>query len=277
MRCKRCPFESKMKVGNKMSKKEVYKALGIEYQSGKILAPEFGWIQELLVDGNSKLGKGVWTFSTLPTNQQFTVEINGKEYVIGGTCPCSCPGCYATKGNYNFSGVRKSLAIKTYLAKNFPEFVKNAIIAQIKACDIKLCRIHASGDFFGMQYIVMWREIVKESASCVFWTYTKNKVAENAFSDLQNINIVKSIVPGFGFNFGKCEYILKVYNALKEIGKPVYICRCGIDNNQHCTNCKGCSKNEFVLFIEHSTGYNAESDPLFPELKAIIESQAKPE
>lgn len=167
-----------------------------------------------------------------------------------------------------------SNAIKTYLARNHMDFVKRAIIAQIIADNIKLCRIHASGDFFSIEYVEMWRDIVKACEACVFWTYTKNTEAENAFNDFDNINIVKSVIHGFGFNFGTCGYILKVYRALKEAGKSVYICRCGIDKNQHCTNCKGCSKSEYVLFIEHSTGYKAEEDPLFEEVKAIIENQA---
>ena len=113
----------------------------------------------------------------------------------------------------------------------------------------------------------------KSVTRAFFWSYTKNEIAEKAFDDLKNVNIVKSIVPGFGFNFGHCDYILMVYKALKAMGKDVYICRCGIDKNQHCVNCKGCSENTFVLFIEHSTSYKAESDPAYSELKSIIESQ----
>lgn len=66
----------------KSSKKKIYASFGIEFKNGKILAPVFGWINPLLVDGNSKLGKGVWTFSTLPSNKVFTVNINGKDYEI---------------------------------------------------------------------------------------------------------------------------------------------------------------------------------------------------
>lgn len=256
-----------------MNKKSIYAMFGIEYKNGKILAPLFGWINPLLVDGNSKLGKGVWTFSTLPSNNTFHVVINGLSFDVKGTCPCNCKGCYAQTGFYNMPSVLQSNAIKTILARDYAEFVKNAIIAQIIADNIKLCRIHASGDFFSNAYVEMWKDIVKACSDCVFWSYTKNADAEGAFDGLSNINIVKSVVHGYGFNFGTCEYVLKVYKALKDMDKDVYICKCGIDKNQHCTNCKGCSKNEFVLFIEHSTNYKAENDPLFDELKEIIASQ----
>ena len=259
----------------KANKKAIYAKYDIQYENGKIYAPLFGWISPLLVDGNSKLGKGVFTWSMLPGNHAFDGIVNGQKIVTFGTCLCNCPGCYAKTGFYNMPSVLAANALKTSLTRVYPDFVKRAIIAQIEADNIKLCRIHASGDFFCAEYIQLWREIVKACPGCVFWTYTKNKDAERAFDDLENINIVKSIVPGYGFNFGKCGYILKVYAALKEQGKPVYICRCGIDKNQHCTNCKGCSKNEFVLFIEHSTSYKAEQDPLFKEVKRIIEEQPK--
>lgn len=258
-----------------MNKKVIYAKYGIEYKAGKINTPMFGWIAPLLVDGNSKLGRGVWTFSTLAGNGWYHVEINGEPFDTKGTCPCNCKGCYAQTGFYNMANVKASLAIKTILARLYMDFVERAIMAQIEADNIKLCRIHAAGDFFSIEYIEMWERICKACENCLFWTYTKNAAAQSAFDDIPNANIVKSCVPGFGFNFGHCDYILKVYKALKAMGKSVYICRCGIDKNQHCVNCHGCANNEYVLFIEHSTSYKAEEDPAFPELKAIIESQAK--
>lgn len=256
-----------------MTKKEIYAKYGIEYKSGKILSPLFGWVALLLINGNAKLGKGVYTFSILPTNELYQFIFDGIEFQVRGTCPCHCKGCYATKGFYCMSSTKNSLAKKTILVRECLDWVKRAILAQIEAENIKMLRIHASGDFMSAEYIQMWREIVDSTPSTVYWTYTKNPDAEHAFDDMNNINVVPSLVKGFGFNFGHCDYILKVYRALKELGERVYICRCGIDPNQHCVNCKGCSENTFVLFIEHSTEYKAEDDPCFEELKAIIENQ----
>jgi len=257
------------------SKKEIYASYGITYENGKIVSPIFGPIPELLIDGNEKIGKGVYHFSTLPTNGKFIVDIGGVEYVVFGTCPCHCAGCYATKGNYNFKGVRTSLAIRTILVRYHMDFVRRAIQAQLIADHVKLCRIHASGDFFSSEYVEMWAEIVRENPDCNFWTYTKNRDAENAFDGLENGNIVRSIVPGCGLNFGRCDYIMDTFNTLKSAGESVYICRCGIDKNQHCVNCKGCATHKYVLFIEHSTEYKALNDPAFPELRDVIESQAQ--
>ena len=259
-------------MAKKMSKKDIYRTFGIEYNNNKVLSP-IGYVNPLLINGNEKIGKGVWHFSTLPTANYYTVTINGKEIEIKGTCPCSCKGCYATKGNYQYNSVIESLAIKTYLVRNYIDFVERAIKAQIAAERIQFLRIHASGDFDSLEYIEMWKRIVSECSDTTFWTYTKNETAEHAFDSFSNANIVKSLIPHIGLNFGHCDYILSVYNELKRQGKTVYICRCGIDKNQHCTNCKACSTHDYVLFIEHSTEYKAEKDPAFETLKAVIEAQ----
>ena len=47
------------------TKRSIYESHGIEYRNGKIYHPVFGWINPLLINGNAKLGKGVWTFSVL--------------------------------------------------------------------------------------------------------------------------------------------------------------------------------------------------------------------
>lgn len=264
----------KVKAVKRMSKKAIFAKYGILYNNGMIFCEYLNmWINLLLVNGNQKIGKGCYHFSTLPTMNIFNVIINGIEYAVKGTCKCNCIGCYATKGNYNFPSVIKALAIRTILIRNDLAFVENAIKAQIESESIQLCRIHASGDFDSIEYAMMWHRITKHFSSCAFWTYTKVKECENIFADVSNANIVKSVIHGFGYNYGHCEYILTVYNALKAMGKDVYICRCGIDKNQHCTNCKGCSKNEYVLFIEHSTEYVAENDPFYPVIVSIIENQ----
>lgn len=261
----------------RISKKEIYAKYGIEYKAGKIFVPLFGWRRPLLVNGNEKIGKGAWHYSQLPTGRVYKIDIDGVEYEVKGTCPCNCQGCYATKGNYNFKSVIRSLAMKTIIARQYPDFLERAIMAQIEADNIKLLRIHAAGDFFSVEYALMWQRIAIAFPNTVFWTYTKNRDCENIFDGLSNANIVKSIIHGFGFNFGHCDYILKVYRALVSMGKSVYICKCGIDKNQHCTKCHGCATHDYVLFIEHSTEYVAEKDPCFEELKAIIENQATPE
>lgn len=259
-------------MAKRITKKDIYKEFGIEYKAGKILSP-IGFINPLLVNGNSKIGDGVYHFSMLAGKKEYKANIDGDVVSVFGTCGDDCFGCYGMTGNYNYQSVIDSLAVKTVLAREYLEFVERAITAQIKADNIKTVRIHATGDFFSREYLNMWERIIAKNPAVVFWSYTKEYAAETAFDKYDNANIVKSMIPGANYNYGKAEYVIAVYNLLKGMGKEVYVCRCGIDKDQHCTNCKACALCEHVLFLEHSTGYKPEKDPAFPAFKALVDSQ----
>lgn len=223
-------------------------------------------INELLVNGNAKIGKNVYHFSTLPTCEN------------GGTCFCTCAGCYGTKGNYNFKSVRNALKVRTDVARQDLDFFKSEIVREIVKHKVKFVRIHATGDFFSREYVEAWQIIAMTCPNTVFWTYTKSfghgfDDALNALNALPNVNIVKSIVDGCGFNFGHCDYILDTYYKLLSEGQRPYICPCGTDDSVHCNECHKCAEREYVLFLEHSTGYNAVSDPLYSEVKKVVENQ----
>ena len=254
-----------------MTKREIYAEFGIEYSAKKTryLSP-IGWIKPMLKNGNSKIGKGCFAFS-LPA---------GKRSLENpcGTCCCDCKGCYAKTGHYTKANVKACYIKHLAIVECFPDFFKRAITAQIIADKITECRIHASGDFQtanSQQYADIWQAIVLYFPRIKFWTYTKCKEHETLLDIAPNGNIVRSVIPGIGVNFGHCDYIISAYRKLKEKGESVYICRCGIDKNQHCHNCTHCATAKYVLFLEHSTEYIAEKDPLYPELIKLIESQGQ--
>ena len=260
----------------KLTKKEVYAKYGIELnKDGKIASP-IGLINELLKEGNGKTGKQVYTFSLLPGTAEFSCDVNGNIITEKGTCICDCLGCYAKTGHYNQLTTMRSMIVNTFLVNNHIDFVKRCIMAQLEYLQRGEIRIHAAGDFNTMDpesYTNMWLEIAKKFNSFRFWTYTKIKKYESLFDNLKNANIVKSVIPGIGFNFGKCEYIINAYYTLKDLEQSVYICKCGIDKEQHCEKCGVCATYKYVLFLEHSTGYNAEKDPLYSKLCEIVNNQ----
>ena len=264
-----------MEKAKKPTKREVYAKYGIEFIKGKIVSP-VGLICELLKEGNDKTGKLVYTFSLLPGTSNYEIDINGEFYIVKGTCICDCVGCYAKTGHYNHNTTIRSMAINTYLVNNHIDFVKRCLMAQLEYIGRGEVRIHAAGDFNTQdpdKYAALWYEIAKKFNSFRFWTYTKVKKYESLFDDLKNANIVKSVIPGLGFNFGHCDYIINAYYTLKELGQSVYICKCCIDKNQHCERCGVCATYKYVLFIEHSTEYKAENDPYYSKLIEIINNQ----
>lgn len=273
----------------RITRKQIFAEYGIPFDGKKIFHEKLGWIPLLIVDGNDKIGSrktsddgiGVWHFSSLPSNMMFKAVFNGIEMEEKGTCPCTCKdkdgkiACYALHGNYARYGF-DSLVWRTWLIRNDLDFVRRALIAQIKAFEIKFMRFHASGDFDSMEYVDMTKEVVKACDTTTFWTYTKVRYAEHAFDEFKNAHIVPSMIDHFGYNFGHCDYIIALYKYLISIGKKVYICRCGIDKNQHCNKCTACSeKDNYVLFLEHSTEYKPELDPLYPEFVKLVEAQGK--
>lgn len=259
------------------SKKQVYLEHGIIYDNGRILTP-IGWVRELMKKGNTKTGVTVYTFSTLPGTAFYTATVNGIEYTVKGTCICDCEGCYATAGHYHRKTVIRSMLINTYLVNNYLKFVKRALSAQIQCLGRVEIRIHAAGDFNTVnseEYANMWHDVIKKYSVKLYdgWTYTKIKKYEPLFDDIKNANIVKSVIPGVGVNFGHCDYIISTYKLLKRLGKSVYICLCGIDKDKTCEQCSVCATYEYVLFIEHSTNYKAEEDPLYDELCRLAREQ----
>lgn len=254
--------------------KASYIKYGITVNGEKIVSPRGVVVSPFLKPGNSKTGKSVYTYSNLPTNKTFETIYGA----VKGTCPYNCAGCYATKGFYNFSNTKNALAVNTMLCYTELEFVEKAIRAQLDTLPGVDVRIHAAGDFFSKEYAEMWRGIVRDYPNNKFWTYTKAEY-ENIFDEFENANIVKSIIPGVGFNFGHIDYIFKAYTELVERGEKPYICRCTFDKSQHCEGCKGCINNKYVLFVEHSTEYVAENDEHFAAAREIVDKQtdASPE
>ena len=253
-----------------MARRDVFAQYGVQYDGKHIWCdPLAKWIPLLLINGNKKIGRGVWHFSTTAGNAPVSTETVMKalgpiavqymesgqdlQFMCGGTCSCNCPGCYAQSGHYAKASVKASLAWRTFLARRFEAWTENAINAQIAAFGIKMVRIHAAGDFFSDAYCRMWTRIAAANPDTIFWTYTKTlfkAVAE--FDAMPNCNVVKSLVNG-GFNFGKAGYLIALHYELVKAGKSVWICRCGIDKNQHCNNCHHCYSAEYVLFLEHGT------------------------
>lgn len=257
------------------NKRAIYGKYGIVYKSGKISSP-VGLISELLKEGNTKTGKAVYTFSLLPGTHNYTLDIGTEKIIVCGTCICDCIGCYAETGFYKMENVKQSMAMNTCLVNNYIDFVERAIRAQLETLIRGEIRIHAAGDFNTENadcYTKMWHNIAKDFPSFRFWTYTKVRKYESLFDDLKNANIVKSIIPHVGVNFGHCDYIINAYYTLLSMGCSVYICKCGIDKNKHCENCGVCATYDFVLFLEHSTSYKAEQDPLYEKLCEIVNNQ----
>ena len=184
--------------------------------------------------GNSKLEPNILSFSLIPV----------------ATCSVNCTGCY-DKRSLRYPSVQDKRKYNTYMALNETETLKELIINQIlNSRKVEHVRIHVGGDFFSIEYVTMWAEIVnkvKESKNVNFYTYTKSQFTDEL--KMAGINVVASKVKGLGFNFGPLN---KLANFMKE-NKGYTLCPAtNGDKDVKCgVTCTACMTNDKVLFVEH--------------------------
>lgn len=140
----------------------------------------------LKIGTNTKLGKGIAGFS-LPAVS---------------TCPGRtklCEGiCYATSGFFRFRNVRTSLqrSLEASGDDGFATLVRDEIR---RRRSIEAVRIHPSGDFYSVEYIAKWIDIVKSSPNTRFWAYTRSwRIPElvpklKELAELPNIELFASV------------------------------------------------------------------------------------
>src|SRR5215831_9037681 len=107
--------------------------------------PPMETLRNLLQQGNTKLGEGIYTFS-LPAI---------------ATCPGSSPSCrkecYALKGRFIFL----HRAYRRYLAESQQDGFAARMIGEIRRRWAGCVRIHVSGDFYSAEYVRKWVAIAQ--------------------------------------------------------------------------------------------------------------------
>ena len=150
----------------------------------------------MLTRGNKKLDRSVGIFS-LPAVQ---------------TCPYNTlckDSCYAKAEEERWASCR-NLRQQNLALSHTPEFV-NLMVNEIIAKRFSIVRIHESGDFYDLNYLAKWTKIAKSLPNVRFYGYSKCferfPNALGIFNSLPNVNIINSITPYGGKNYGSQEYI----------------------------------------------------------------------
>jgi hypothetical protein len=90
------------------------------------------------------------------------------------TCPLagSCAkGCYAKQGAYVWSNVQPSYEFRLQATLR-PDFVE-VMVSEIKKKRATIVRVHDSGDFYSLSYIMAWFSIMTALPNVKFYAYTK--------------------------------------------------------------------------------------------------------
>lgn len=127
----------------------------------------------LLTNGNSDLRRdGIWTWS-LPA--WVTNLPDGR---VVNVCPsageCAKP-CYARKGTYQFSNVKRKHQSNLMRVLDDAENWEKEMIEELKRPKFvnKYVRIHDGGDFFSREYLEAWLRIARATPTTIFYCYTK--------------------------------------------------------------------------------------------------------
>lgn len=115
--------------------------------------------QPLLQQGNSKLGRKIWSFS-LPIDKSCK----------SATALCS-KACYAKAGHFAWPSVKKS-GERAWKVSRRKDFV-DRVVDLLERRQVRTVRIHVRGDFVSPAYTLKWAAIAAKLPAVRFYAYTR--------------------------------------------------------------------------------------------------------
>lgn len=213
-----------------------------------------------LVNGNQKVGKGVWCFNLLPGSKPMSNSTRGQLTNISGTCNGCCDGCegkcYAVRdGKLHHNACIPAWSKNTLIMRNDIESMftqlKNGLI-QKKA---KVLRWHSAGEIESFDYLLHMVKLAVEMPNVQFYCYTKRfDLVSQYLNDFKKFpkNLVVNISVWHdndkGYDFGKCNKFVYDDGTDPKIAKMRH-CP-AVDKNGHstgvkCADCGWCFKGNF--------------------------------
>ena len=127
----------------------------------------------MLTNNNSKLKK-----SSLKHNAKiYAFDLPAYKTALGKiTCPFAkdcVKYCYAQKGNYTRFPIVQELMEKKYKITKQDNFI-DLMNEEIQKKKANYIRIHDSGDFYSIDYLLKWVNIANDNKDVIFYAYTKS-------------------------------------------------------------------------------------------------------
>jgi hypothetical protein len=129
-------------------------------------------------NGNSKLGKGIYTVNLLPGDLPLSLKDGTQLTNLAGSCAGCCSGCksdcYAVNDTKRYHNTCiPSQGNNTLLARyDRPRFFSD-VQRFIDYNMIGAIRVHSSGEFLSYEYFCDWLELARRNPGIKFYCYTK--------------------------------------------------------------------------------------------------------
>lgn len=166
--------------------------------------------------GNSKIGKGVYNFSTLPGNAENLLTLKDGTVLtnVPGTCSKHCDGCFnggcyaAKSAKLHNNCVIKAWADNTLLLRQGTIWGQLDDFISSKKEKIQLFRINVSGEAESVKDFEEWNKIALRYPSISFGMYTKN------FEDLDKfMQKHGDTAPNFCINVSQWNHVADAFLA----------------------------------------------------------------
>ena len=231
-------------------------------------------------NGNSKMGK-IISFNITAGGEPYVrsdgLELSDFKGSCDGVCEGCTNGCYARNGEMRFKTVQLNNARNYALAMLNPKEYKRQVIEILNHVkdDIPV-RIHECGEFFSLEYMAMWLDIIEMFPAKTFYTYTKHfdfvrvlKVRILSLSNLrmnlsgyrENLDALKAEFPEFAIFLWDDSNIIGENCGIEiphDLRCPAVNCHGKMNHGVKCVNCGKCFKSEYagkvIACYDHSKG-----------------------
>ena len=220
-----------------------------------------------IVDGNQKVGKGIYCINLLSGDEPLTLS-NGLQLTnISGTCEGCCEyckkSCYAIK-NQKFRSTKNNLiswSENTLLAKQYTNQFFNDIQSFLNRSMVSAIRFHSFGEIPSFKYLLQMIELANNNPFVRFYTYTKRyEWIEQLLKEQdlpQNLVINISIWHNnYNNPYGLPEFIYDDHTdpSLANIPHCPAVDKNGNETGVTCATCKRCifaTKGQKTAVYEH--------------------------
>lgn len=132
-----------------------------------------------IMNGNTKVGKGIYCINTLAGDKPLTKKDGTQLTNISGTCKGCCKecnhDCYARKAQIRYSAISnlRTWNDNTILAKENPKKMFEELGDFLDREMVAAVRYHAMGEIPSIEYLDLMFDIAEKYPNVQFYTYTK--------------------------------------------------------------------------------------------------------